>query len=108
MAKNNNSVLCAALSYVLIGIVWYFVDEQQRKDDFVRFHVRQSVALLILSVIVWVVGIILAFIPVIGWIISVLLSLGMLILWIMGIIGALTEKRNELPVVGGFAKNFTF
>ena len=108
MAKNNNATICAALSYVLLGIIWYFLDDQQRKDDFVKFHVRQSVALLIVAIITSIVSMVLGFIPVIGWIIGIVLSIAILILWLMGLIGALQGKKTELPVIGGFAKNFTF
>lgn len=108
MAKNQNATLCAVLSYLLIGIIWYFVDDQMRKDSYVRFHVRQSVALLILWIIFAIIGSVLNFIPVIGWIISALLGLVVLVLWLMGLIGALQGKTNEVPIIGGFAKSFSF
>lgn len=111
MAKksaNDNANICAILSYLLIGIIWYFVDEQMRKSDFARFHVRQSVALLIVSIGVSIVSMVLGFIPFIGWLIGMLLSLAVLVLWIIGLIGALQGKKNEVPVVGPIAKNFTF
>lgn len=108
MTKNEHGVLCAALAYILIGIIWYFVDEQQRKDAFVRFHVRQAVALLIVGLIVAVVHGVLYWIPFIGWLLSVAISIGMLILWLIGIIGALTGKQNPIPIVASIAKNFKF
>jgi uncharacterized membrane protein len=107
-SKNDNGQLVAILSYLLIGIIWYFVDAQQRKDGFVQFHVRQSVAILIVSVAVWIVSIILAFIPVIGWLAGMLLSLGVLVLWLIGLIGACTNKKNDVPLASAIAKNFTF
>jgi uncharacterized membrane protein len=108
MAKNDNSILCATLSYILIGIIWYFVDEAQRRDAFVQFHVRQAVVLLIVGVIVSILSGIIMWLPVIGWLISILLSLGMLVLWLIGIIGALTGKKNGIPIIEGFAKQLKF
>ena len=37
MATSNNK-LCAALSYLLIGIIWYFADEKMKSSSFAKFH----------------------------------------------------------------------
>ena len=41
----------AVLSYLLIGIIWYFVDEKMKKNSYVKFHVQQAIVLIIASVI---------------------------------------------------------
>ena len=110
MAKENKNVeegkLCAFLSYLLVGIIWYFADEKMKKNNYVKYHVKQGLVLLITSLIINVVG---SLIPFIGW--FVILPLGglcILILWILGIINALNGHEKELPVIGVFAKKFTF
>jgi uncharacterized membrane protein len=102
----DSGKLCAFLAYLLIGIIWYFADEKMKKNEFVKFHVKQGLVLLITSIIINIIG---SIVPVVGW--FVILPLGalfILVLWIIGIINALNGKMNPLPVIGGFAKKFTF
>lgn len=96
---------CAITAYLLIGIIWYFVDEKMRKNSFAKFHVQQSIVLLIASVIASIAGAILAIIPFIGFLISIVLNIAVLVLWIMGILNAVNGKEKELPIIGNYAKN---
>ena len=102
--KIENERACAALSYILIGIIWYFADEKMRKSDFARYHAKQGLALLIADIIIWVI----ATIPFIGWIIGYILWVLLVILMIVGIINAVNGNMNPLPVIGGFGKGFNF
>lgn len=121
MSKNDNSKICAILAYImLIGVIWYFVDEKMKKSSLAKFHVKQGLFLAIvgigLGILFAILGSVLAFIPIIGWIFGVLLApvgliinLGILVLVIIGIINAANEKKEPVPVIGGFAeKVFTF
>jgi uncharacterized membrane protein len=112
MAKNKSSSeveqgkVCAILSYILVGIIWFFADDKMKKNKFVKFHVKQSLVLLILNVCVYIVGTIL---PFIGWFIILPLgSIFVLVLWIFGIINSINGKEKELPIIGKFAEKFTF
>jgi len=101
----ENSKICAILSYLLVGIIWYFVDENMKKDKFVKYHVKQGLVLLI----VWVIGdIVFSIIPVIGWILFPIFSLAMIVLMVLGIINAANGQEKELPIIGQFASKFTF
>lgn len=105
-SSGDNTKLCAFLAYILIGIIWYFADDEMKKNSFVKFHVKQGLVLLITSIIINAVG---GMIPIIGW--FVILPIGgllILILWIIGIVNVLNGKENPLPIIGGFAKKFTF
>jgi uncharacterized membrane protein len=105
-SSGDNTKLCAFLAYLLVGIIWYFADEKMKKNDFVKFHVKQGLVLLITSIIINIIG---SIVPVVGW--FVILPLGalfVLVLWIIGIINALNGKMNPLPIIGGLAKKFTF
>lgn len=106
MAKNENSKVVAVLSYILIGIIWYFVDEKMQKNTFVKFHVKQGLVLLITSVVIWAVG---SAIPVLGW--FIILPIGHLLVLVLAIIGMITAaqgKTQKLWLIGQFAKHFTF
>lgn len=123
MSKNiEEGKICAALSYILVGIIWYFVDEKMKKNTYAKFHVKQAlvligfnIAIYILMAVLSVLIALLVFIPGLGaliggllGIISLLLWLALLVLWIIGIVNAFSGKENKLPVIGGFAKHLKF
>jgi uncharacterized membrane protein len=98
--------VCAVLAYLLIGIIWYFVDEKMKKNSFVKYHVKQGLVLLILSIAVSIVG---SVIPFIGWFIILPLgNIAVLVLVVLGIINSVNGKEKELPVIGQFASKFSF
>ena len=112
-SNQDNSKICAVLSYLLIGIIWYFADEKIRKNSFVKFHVKQAIVLLIAWIIYSVVlGAL--FVPIIALsfgtlgFLMYLLNLLPWIFVIIGIINAANNKESELPIIGGLAKNFNF
>ena len=111
--------LVAILSYFLVGIIWFFADEKMKKNEFVKFHVKQSLVLLIFSVIVWViqaiVSVIITAIAVVTFglgsvlfVIPMLIGLIPLIFWIFGLIYSIQGVEKEIPLIGKFEKNFTF
>jgi uncharacterized membrane protein len=110
--NNDNSNTCAWLAYLLIGIIWYFVDEDMKRHNFTKFHVKQALVLLIFSII-WaiVLGILRAIlffgIPFL-WSIFLILSYVPLIFAIIGIVNALNNKEKDLPIIGSYAHKMTF
>jgi uncharacterized membrane protein len=112
MAKNSDveaGKACAALSYLLVGIIWYFVDEKMKKNNFAKFHAKQGLALLIVWIVIDVVWTILTFasfglFAFIWWIVWVVF----LVLWLWGIINALNGKETPLPGINVLAEKFTF
>lgn len=102
----GNNKICAVLSYLIIGLIWYAVDDNMKKDAFVKYHVKQGLVLLIASFVIQFVGWI---IPVIGWFLIVPLGhLLTLILAIIGIANAANHQTKELPIIGQFAKKLDF
>ncbi len=101
--------VCAILSYLLVGIIWYFADEKMKKNGFAKFHAKQGLALLILDVALSIIGSILTrllffgFFGIIG-IIFTIINICLLVLWIVGIINAATGKYAPLPVIGKMAE----
>jgi uncharacterized membrane protein len=108
MSDVKNGKAPAVLSYFIVGILWWLLDEKVKKNAFVKFHVKQALVLLIASVAVSVAGWILIFIPIIGWVAFAVLRVGIIVLWIMGIVKAAQGVKKELPLIGSFAKNFKF
>jgi uncharacterized membrane protein len=113
----ENEKLVAILSYLLIGIIWFFVDDKVKKSSFAKFHVKQAIILFIAGVIYDIIlGVlynILAFPFASLRIFSLLYILSLLyyvplVLGIIGIINALNDKENELPIIGKYAEKLTF
>ncbi len=100
----ENEKLCAILSYLVIGVIWFFVDEKMKKSKYAKFHVKQAIILIIVDLIFSVV----ASIPILGWAIAPILYLAILILAIIGIVNAANMNENKLPIIGQFAEKFTF
>ena len=106
MAKKTeieNEKVCAILSYLLVGIIWYLADEKMKKSQLAKFHAKQGLVLLIVSV---AGHIILTLIPIIGWVILPFFSLVILIFAILGIINAANSTHKELPIIGQFGDKF--
>lgn len=111
--SEGNEKLCAALSYILIGIIWYFADANMKKDKFVKFHVKQGIVLIIAAILWSILLNILFGTLVFGgawglWGIWRLLSYVPLVFAVLGIINSLNHKESELPIIGKFAKHLTF
>lgn len=99
--KNDNIV--GILAYIVVGIIWYFVDKDVR-DRFTRFHVGQAIALWVIGIVWWIISLVLAVIPILGWLIDVIGYIVLLVLWIWGIVNAITGKK-EVPLIGGLAES---
>lgn len=123
--------IVAFLAYLLIGIIWFFVDEKMKKNAYVKFHVKQAIVLLIFAVIIGILNAILSTILSIffgifasttaaftygtGYIlmlipalISFVIGIIPFIFWIFGVVYSLTGKEKELPLIGRFGKKFNF
>ena len=96
--------MCAILAYLLVGIIWYFVDEKMQKNKLANFHVKQALVLAAASL----VGNALLFATIVFFWLIPLFQIAILVFVVMGIINANNEEEKELPVIGRFAKKLTF
>ena len=107
--STSKNTTMAALAYVLFFIPLL---TDAKKDPFVKFHVKQSLVLLIVSIGWSLSSRFLSYLPVLGWIVGGLvgtvISILLLILWIKGLMNALNGKQEELPVIGKYASQFNF
>lgn len=89
----------AIISYItLIGLaIAYFTNQGEKKNEFVSFHIGQSLRISILAILNSVVGM---FLPSSLSIISTVISLIVLVLWILGIVNAVNLKEKPVPVIG--------
>lgn len=94
----TDTQLIAIVSYLtFIGWIIAFILYQNNKSELAIFHIRQSLGLHIIGLIVTIVF----WIPVIGWALGILL----LVLWIMGLIYAAQGEAKAVPLVGDFIQD---
>lgn len=87
----------AIIAYITIfGLIAAFIMNNDKKNSFAAYHIRQSLGLgltgLALGVVSWI--------PIIGWILAPLGTLFVLVLWIMGLVSALNGQEKPVPVLG--------
>ena len=108
MSKKNAN-LCAILAYLLVGIIWYFVDPKMQKESFVKFHVKQGIILMI-AWLIW--GVALGLLMTLTlFLLAPLMGVLAYVPWVfvvLGVINAVNNKEKELPLIGKYAKKLTF
>ncbi len=89
----------AVLAYVLF-LVPLLTDA--KNDEYVKFHLKQSIGLVVTAIAVNVVG---AVVPVLGWfVIAPLGGIVVFVLWIIGVLNAMNGEKKPLPLIGKFAE----
>jgi uncharacterized membrane protein len=101
--SSTKNTTMAAIAYIL-----FFVPllTDSKDDPFVKFHVKQGLLLLIVSVIVSIFNSVIGRIPFIGWLVALVLGVGLFALWLIGIMNALNGKMEPLPVIGQYAEQY--
>ncbi len=101
----DNSKICAAISYLFpIGLAWYLLDENMKKNKFVKFHVHQSIVAMIFVVAGYIAGALFSIIGV-GYVIYSITFFAILVWLIQGLINSLSGKEEELFLIGHLGKN---
>jgi len=104
--------MAGALAYVtIIPAILFLVMEPYNKDRFIRFHSFQCLffagAMFVLSIVLMILGFVIAFVPVLGWLLDLLLwlvfSFGSLALVIFLIYKAYQGEKFMVPVIGKLA-----
>ncbi|QAA82890.1 hypothetical protein EI546_14695 [Aequorivita sp. H23M31] len=87
----------AIIAYItIIGLIVAFVMNNEKKNSFASYHIRQSLGLGLTGIALSI----LSYIPFIGWLISMLGGLLLIVLWVMGLISAINGERKPVPVLG--------
>lgn len=96
-ATSENDKTIAILAYVtLIGLIVAFVMNNDKKQQFASYHIRQSLGLCVTGLTLGVIGVI----PILGWIINILGIFVLLYMWIMALMNALNGKESPAPILG--------
>ena len=85
----------AIISYITwIGLLIAFIMNNDKKNNFAKFHIRQVLLLFLSSLLVPI--------PIIGWIWGICL----IVLWIMGLVSAVNGEEKEVPLIGKYAQEW--
>jgi uncharacterized membrane protein len=98
-SQDNDKVMAAVATIPLVGLIMYY--GMKDLSPLAKFYAKQSIGLLIVSILVSVVSLVLGFIPFLGIItcFSPLLSLALLVAWIILVVKALQGEEYRLPVL---------
>lgn len=87
----------AIIAYItVIGLIIAFVTNNEKKNEFTQYHIRQSLGLAITGLVLGAIGMI----PILGWIINILGFFVMVYMWVMGLMNAINEKQSPMPILG--------
>lgn len=87
----------AIISYLtLIGLIIAFIMNNDKKELFASFHIRQSLGLTLTSLALSLINII----PILGWIVSIVGFFVLLYMWIVGLLNAINGKYKTVPILG--------
>jgi len=88
----------AIISYLtLIGLVAALVMNSEKKNTYAKFHIRQSLGLMLTGLATTFVS----WIPFIGWLFGIVAFFFLLFLWFTGFFNALNGREKVLPILGG-------
>jgi len=94
----NDGKTLAVISYItFIGTIIAFVLNQNKKNSFTAFHIRQAIGLVLLS---FAIGLLERYISFSGlhW----LLNMGVFVLFILGLISAAQGEEKPVPLIGEY------
>lgn len=103
----SDANLMAIFAYLGILLIIPFLTDS-KNNPFVKFHLKQGLALLIFGVVGWILAVVVGWIPVIGFLVTFVWNIVWLLLAILGIINVLQNKEKDLPLVGQFGNSFKF
>lgn len=86
----------AIISYLtFIGTIIAFVMNNDKKNPFAAFHIRQMIGLILLGIVLNIISMTIG-----SGTISLLFSAFMIILWVIGFVGALNGQEKPVPLLG--------
>ena len=99
--KKGKNTGMAVIAYIIFFLPLL---TEAKKDPFVKYHVKQGLALFLVGIVMRII----AYIPVIGWVLVWLFNILLFVLFIIGIRHALNNEQKSLPVIGKLGEKFKF
>lgn len=93
----NEGKNIAMISYItIIGLIIAFVMNNEKKNEFAKFHIKQSLGLALTGLALGIIGMI----PILGWLVYITGIFVLLYLWIVGLMNAINSKEKTVPFLG--------
>ena len=93
----NEGKNIAIIAYItIIGLIIAYVMNNDKKDTFAAYHIKQSLGLAATGLALGIVGMI----PILGRIINILGIIVLLYMWVMGLMNAINGKESPVPFLG--------
>lgn len=99
--KKGKNTGMAVVAYIIFFLPLL---TEAKKDPFVKYHVKQGLALFLAGIVTRII----VYIPIIGWVLVWPFNVLLFILFIIGIMHALNNEQKPLPIIGKFAEKFKF
>lgn len=94
--KDEEGKTMAIISYLTwIGLLIAFIMNNDKKNEFAKFHIRQSLLLTL-------AGIVVSFIPILNFVLWVVIF----VLWVIGFMGAINGEKKKVPLLGEYAQEW--
>lgn len=100
MVSEEGKTRAIVAHMTLIGWIIALVMNNEKKDEFASFYIRQMLGLFITGIACSFVGMFLAFIPFLGLLVMPALWIGLFVFWILSLIGAAGGEKKMMPLVG--------
>ncbi|WP_166963972.1 DUF4870 domain-containing protein [Yeosuana marina] len=94
VSEGKNIAIIAYITF--IGLIIAFVMNNEKKEPFASYHIKQSLGLALTGLALGVIGMI----PILGWIINIIGIFVLLYMWIMGLMNAINGKEKAVPFLG--------
>jgi uncharacterized membrane protein len=103
---NSDSKIFAFIGVLLTVIGFIIVFVARKKDKYAMYYARQGLVLFFLAVLIGIATWATAWIPLVGPIINWALKLFWIVLWIIGLIFSVSNKYQNIPLIGDTAEQF--
>ena len=92
----QDKTIAIAAYLTIIGLVVALVLNNEKKDLFAKYHIRQSLGLVLTSLALSLINVI----PILGWIVSMVGAFVLLYMWVMGLLNAINGREKPVPILG--------
>ncbi len=87
----------AIISYLTVfGLIIAFVLNNDKKNSFASYHIRQSLGIGLTGLALSIVGVI----PLLRWIVSIVGAILLVVMWIQGLLSALSGQEKPVLLLG--------
>ncbi len=91
----NEGKTMAIISYLWwIGLIIAFIMNNDKRNSFATFHIRQMIGLLLLNIAATLIG------NYVNDTVGLVIGVGTFVLWIIGFIGAIQGEEKRVPLLG--------